>query len=131
MSNVASTMATLQFGDSFFPSGSSSFSWGLEALAANGGVTGAETCTPLSSASSMRAGPSSIAWSSGWRIGSTDIVAVSAIDDQVEIQTPCAELRSGSRRMGEAMLSVFARLESAAPAYREMIKRARLMAMSR
>src|SRR6185369_6686278 len=48
---------------------------------------------------------------------------VAAIDDQVEIQTPCAEFRSGSRRMGEAVLSVFARLGIGdASAYREMVK---------
>ena len=43
MSDVAAAMALLQFGDSFFPSGSVAFSWGLEGLAENGGVTDAET----------------------------------------------------------------------------------------
>ena len=48
---------------------------------------------------------------------------VAAIDAQVEMQSPCAELRSGSRRMGEAMLSVFARLGIGdAAAYRERVK---------
>ena len=48
---------------------------------------------------------------------------IAAIDNQVEMQTPCAELRSGSRRMGEAMLSVFARLGiGEAGAYRERVK---------
>jgi urease accessory protein len=53
-----------------------------------------------------------------------NLEAVAAIDEQVEIQTPCAELRSGSRRMGEAMLAVFARLGiGGVPAYRDLIKR--------
>ena len=39
------------------------------------------------------------------------------------MQTPCAELRSASRRMGEALLSVFARLGIGdAAAYRERVK---------
>src|SRR4029077_3564974 len=42
---------------------------------------------------------------------------------QVETQTPCAELRSGSRRMGESMLSVVARLGIGdATAYRKRVK---------
>ena len=49
---------------------------------------------------------------------------VAAIDDQVEIQTPCAEFRSASRRMGEAMLAVFGVSSIGdVPAYRNLIKR--------
>ena len=48
---------------------------------------------------------------------------MAAIDQPVEIQTPCAELRSGSRRVGEALLSVFARLGiGEAGAYRDKVK---------
>jgi urease accessory protein len=48
---------------------------------------------------------------------------VAAIDAEVETQSPCAELRGASRRMGEAMLSVFARLGiGEASAYRERVK---------
>lgn len=124
MSNVASTMATLQFGDSFFPSGSSSFSWGLEALAANGVVTSANDVQSFVIGQlQARWGQFDRAIVTAAHRASTDIVAVCAVDHQVEILTPSAELRSGSRRMGEAMLSVFARLESEeAPTYREMIK---------
>ena len=42
MTDVAATLAVLQFGDSLFPSGAVSFSWGLEGLAENGVVTGAD-----------------------------------------------------------------------------------------
>jgi len=42
MSDVADTLAVLQFGDSFFPSGAVSFSWGLEGLFDSGVVTDAD-----------------------------------------------------------------------------------------
>jgi urease accessory protein UreF len=52
-----------------------------------------------------------------------NIEDVAAVDELVEIQTPCAELRSASRRMGEAMLSVFARLGIGdASLYRDRVK---------
>ena len=41
MSDVADALAVLQFGDSFFPSGAVSFSWGLEGLSDSGVVTDA------------------------------------------------------------------------------------------
>ncbi len=125
MSDVAAGMALLQFGDSFFPSGSVSFSWGLEDLAENGVVTDAETVH------AFVVGQLQARWAQFDRAvvvlahrSMANLEAVAAIDDQVEIQTPCAELRSGSRRMGEAMLSVFARLGIGdVPTYRELIKR--------
>ena len=42
MSDVADALAVLQFGDSFFPSGAVSFSWGLEGLSDSGVVTDAD-----------------------------------------------------------------------------------------
>ncbi len=125
MSDVAAGMALLQFGDSFFPSGSVSFSWGLEGLAENGVVTDAETMH------AFVVGQLNARWAQFDRAvvvlshrSMANLEAVATIDDQVEIQTPCAELRSGSRRMGEAMLAVFARLGVAdVPAYRNLIKR--------
>jgi urease accessory protein len=124
MSDVAAAMALLQFGDSFFPSGSVAFSWGLEGLAENGGVTDAETVH------AFVLGQLHARWAQFDRAvvvlahrSMMNLDAVAAIDEQVEIQTPCAELRSGSRRMGEAMLAVFARLGiGGVPAYRDLIK---------
>jgi urease accessory protein len=125
MSDVADAMALLQFGDSFFPSGSVSFSWGLEGLTENGVVTNAQ------SVHSFVIGQLHGRWAQFDRAvvvlahrAMTSLEAVAAIDDEVEMQTPCAELRSGSRRMGEAMLAVFARLGIGdVPAYRDLIKR--------
>jgi urease accessory protein len=125
MSDVAAGMALLQFGDSFFPSGSVSFSWGLEGLAEKGVVMDAETVH------SFVIGQLHARWAQFDRAvvvlahqSMANLEAVAAIDDQVEIQTPCAELRSGSRRMGEAMLAVFARLGIGdVPTYRKLINR--------
>jgi urease accessory protein len=126
MIDVAATMRVLQFGDSFFPSGAVSFSWGLEGLTENGAVTSAE------SVHSFVIGQLHARWAQFDRAvvvaahrARMNLEAVVAIDDQVEIQTASAELRSGSRRMGEAMLSVFERLgvDGVPSAYRKMIKK--------
>jgi len=126
MNDVAAGMMLLQFGDSFFPSGSVSFSWGLEELVANGVVMDAETVQ------AFVVGQLHARWAQFDRAvvvlahrSMENLEAVAAVDDQVEIQTPCAELRSGSRRMGEGMLAVFARLGigDVVPTYRNLIKR--------
>src|SRR4029079_11546591 len=125
MSDVADALAVLQFGDSFFPSGAVSFSWGLEGLSDSGVVHGADAVRVFV-VGQLRA---------RWAEFDRPVVVaahqarmsledVTAIDAQVEMQSPSAELRSASRRMGEAMLSVFARLGiGEAATYRERIKR--------
>jgi urease accessory protein len=124
MSDVGAILAALQYGDSFFPSGSVSFSWGLEGLAANGSVSNGDAVQ------GFVIGQLHARWCNcdrpvvvaGYRAGSSDEVA--EIDDYVETATSAAELRSGSRRMGEAMLSVFGRLGfDAATTYRDRVKR--------
>ena len=124
MSDVAEALAVLQFGDSFFPSGAVSFSWGLEGLSDSGVVTDADAVRAFV-IGQLRA---------RWAEFDRPVVVaahqvrmsleeVAAIDARVETQSPCAELRSGSRRMGEAMLSVFARLGiGEAAAYRGLVK---------
>ena len=124
MSDVADALAVLQFGDSFFPSGAVSFSWGLEGLCDSGVVDGADT------ARAFVIGQLRARWAEFDRAvvvaahrARMSLDEVAAIDNQVEMQTPCAELRSASRRMGDAMLSVFARLGIGdAGAYRAMVK---------
>jgi urease accessory protein len=124
MSNIADALAVLQFGDSFFPSGAVSFSWGLEGLSDSGAVTDADTVRAFV-IGQLRARwaefdrPVVVA-AHGARLSLNE---VAAIDAQVEMQTPCAELRSASRRMGEAMVSVFAKLGiGEASTYRERMK---------
>ena len=124
MSDVAATMTVLQFGDSFFPSGSVSFSWGLEALSESGVVTDADAVQAFV-IGQLRCAlgefrPPRVAAAHRARM---DLEAVAAIDAQVEMQTACAEFRIASRRMGEALLSVFARLGlDEVAAYRESVK---------
>ena len=130
MTKLADTLALLQFGDSFFPSGAVSFSWGLEGLSDSGAVRGAEDVR------AFVIGQLRARWADFDRAvvvaahrARMRLDEVAAIDEQVEIQTPCAELRSGSRRMGEALLSVFARLGiGEAGAYRDKVKAAHAFA---
>lgn len=123
MSAIASRLALLQYGDSFFPSGSISFSWGLEGLVERGAVSNA------ASFETFMVGQLRSRWAAYERsvvaaahAAHTDLDAVAEIDRMVEVTTPAAELRSASRRMGAAMLLVFARLgHQHATAYRALI----------
>jgi urease accessory protein len=124
MSDVAQALAVLQFGDSFFPSGAVSFSWGLEGLSDSGVVAGADAVR------AFVIGQLRARWAEFDRPvvvavhrARMNLDEVAAIDAEVETQSPCAELRGASRRMGEAMLSVFARLGiGEAATYRERVK---------
>ncbi len=126
MSEVAETMLALQFGDSFFPSGGVSFSWGLEGLIQHGAVTEAGI-------ESFVIGQLHAKWANFDRAAvvaahraAGDLDSVAVIDRQIEIQTPCAELRAGSQRMGQAMLALFVSLGwPQPPLYRDRIKQGR------
>lgn len=114
----------LQHGDSFFPSGAVSFSWGLEALVESGSLSTPETIE------AFIAGQLQSRWACYDRTvllaahaRADDLDAVADIDHLVELTTSAAELRRASRRMGEAMLSVFARLDDPlAASYRARVK---------
>ena len=121
MDDFRSLLNALQYGDSFFPSGSVSFSWGLEAMVGSGLLTRPEDVRDFV------IGQLWARWAcfdrtivgSAHRIAN-DLAVVSEIDELVECMSPAAALRHGSRRMGDAMLSVFQRLGSeAATGYRE------------
>lgn len=106
-------LATLQHGDSFFPSGAVSFSWGLEALRADGLVRSADDVA-LFAAGQLRH-----RWATADRpvlaatyTASDDLEAVAAIDRLQDAMALPLELRLGSRRMGAALLGVHARLET-------------------
>ena len=125
MSDISARLALLQYGDSFFPSGGVSFSWGLEELVERGVVSNPASFEGFMSgqlrgrwASYER---SIIAASHGAHRNALDVTTV---DRAVEITTPAAELRAASRRMGAAMLLVFARLgHERAIEYRTMISK--------
>ena len=108
-----SFLTALQHADSFFPSGGASFSWGLEALCADGLIRTADEV------SLFVAGQHRHRWGSGDRpvlaavhAAGDDLDVVSALDHLQEAMSLAGELRQGSRRAGAALLGVHARLET-------------------
>lgn len=124
MSEPATLLAALQYGDSFFPSGAVSFSWGLETLQADGRVTSADQVGAFV-ADQLRH-----RWASFDRPvlaaahgAGGDLEEVRRIDDLVEAQTLAAEQRSGSRRVGAALLAVHEKLgTTGAASYRTLVR---------
>jgi urease accessory protein len=124
MDEPTDLLAALQHGDSFFPSGAVSFSWGLETLQADGRVTSA------SQVAAFVADQLCHRWASFDRPAlaaahgaAVDLDEVRRIDDLVEAQTLAAELRSGSRRAGAALLAVHEKLGTAGAApYRALVR---------
>ena len=120
-------MAALRQADSFFPSGSLAFSWGLETLRHDGLVKDAADVEwfvrdqlrhrwasfdrPALAAAHRAAG---------------DLDAVALIDERLEAMSLAREQREGSRRAGRALLGVHEKLATpGAAAYRERVKAGR------
>ena len=108
-----SFLTLLQHGDSFFPGGAASFSWGLEGLCTDGIVVDADDVAAF--VMDQIAGR----WASfDWPVTRhafdhvADLDAVAGVDRRVEAQTLARELREGSRRAGAALLGVHARLDT-------------------
>ena len=114
MSDDATLLTALQYGDSFFPSGGTAFSWGLEALCADRQVTSADdvrrflegqlrqrwaTCDRLFLVAAHRAGK--------------NLDEVAALDHLLEAMTLPRELREGAARAGGALLGIHERLGTA------------------
>ncbi len=126
-SDPGTDLALLQFGDSFFPSGAVSFSWGLETLCADERIASAQqvhsfligqlqhrwaTCDRPALATAYRA--------------ADDPDTLAEIDRLLEAQTLAAELRDGSRRSGEALLTVHEKLGTpGAASYRALVRSGR------
>ena len=124
MTDDATLLTALQYADSFFPSGSTAFSWGLEALCADRQVTSADdvrrflegqlgqrwaTCDRLFLAAAHRV--------------SKDLDAVVALDRLLEAMTLPRELREGATRAGGALLGIHERLGTLGAAqYRERVR---------
>ncbi len=110
-SGAAADLALLQFGDSFFPSGAVSFSWGLETLCGDGRVgSPAEVSAFLQGQLAQRwASCDRPALAAAYRAGE-DLAAVGEVDRLLEAQTLASELREGSRRSGGALLAVHEKL---------------------
>lgn len=125
MSDTSTALALLQFGDSFFPSGATSFSWGLETLRADGHVTGAAEVEALI------AGQLRQRWASfdrpallaAFRAGA-DLDGVVEIDRELDAATLAREAREGGRRIGGALLKVHAGIGTPGAAdYRDRVLR--------
>ena len=117
-------LTALQHGDSFFPSGAVSFSWGLETLCAAGSVTNEAdvrgfvegqlshrwaTCDRPALLAAQRAG--------------SDLNGVARVDEEVEALALPRGLRVGSRRAGGSLLNTHERLETPqAHGYRRLMK---------
>jgi len=117
-------LKTLQQADSFFPSGSTAFSWGIEALIADAAVDlPAELAQLLIAQLEQR-------WAvfdrgvlvCAYRAGG-EVQAISTIDAEVEAMLLPRELREGSRRAGASLLDVHHRLGTrGATEYRSAVR---------
>ena len=106
-------LALLQHGDSFFPSGAVSFSWGVETLVADGKVTKAKDVERFV------AHQLSGRWAASDRpvlltalAADGDLAQVASADRVMEANNLAAESRKGSSRMGGALLNVHVKLET-------------------
>jgi urease accessory protein len=106
MAELDATLAALQLGDSFFPSGANAFSWGLETLRN-------EAMLDRAGLEDFVAGQLEHRWAdfdrpalvAAWEAGD-DLERVFAIDRLVDAGTLAREAREGARRIGGALLKV-------------------------
>jgi urease accessory protein len=115
----------LQHGDSLFPSGLTSFSWGLEQLFEERHVTDATTLHRfVESQLRLRWASFDRAFLSASHAAAGDLELVAHIDDLCAVSIPAKELREGSARAGQALLAVHAKLGTDGAAdYRTRIAR--------
>ncbi len=106
-------LTMLQHGDSFFPSGAVSFSWGIETLGADGKIVKAADVERFV-AHQLRG-----RWASSERpvmcaahAAGGDLQQIQAADLLMEANSLAHEQREGSKRMGAALLNIHARLET-------------------
>ena len=97
----------LQHGDSLFPSGLTSFSWGLEQLFEERRVTDVATLRRfVESQLRLRWASFDRAFLSASHAAAGDLELVTHIDDFCVVSIPAKELREGSARAGQALLAV-------------------------
>jgi len=106
-------LTTLQYADSFFPSGAVAFSFGLETLVQDGVVQDAgDVQRFLCDQIEFRwASADRVVLSAAWQAGS-DMSKLQQIDALQESMTISQALREGSRRAGAALLSVHRELNT-------------------
>jgi urease accessory protein len=121
---VGSRLFTLlQHGDSLFPSGLTSFSWGLEQLFEERRVTDVATLRRfVESQLRLRWASFDRAFLSASHSARGDLDLLARIDDFCAASIMAKELREGSARAGQALLAVHAKLgTTGAAAYRRRI----------
>jgi urease accessory protein len=113
----------LQHGDSLFPSGLTSFSWGLEQLFEERRVTDAAALRRfVESQLRLRWASFDRAFLSASHSARGDLDLLARIDDFCAASIMAKELREGSARAGQALLAVHAKLGTARAAdYRTQI----------
>jgi urease accessory protein len=111
MTEIPALLRLLQEGDSFFPSGATSFSWGVETLCAEGAIRSEkDVATFVIAQLKNRWAPFDRAIITAAAHGAATVDRIADIDRRVEAQTLAAELRSGSRRHGNGLLAVHVQL---------------------
>lgn len=123
MNSAEPLLAALQHGDSFFPSGAASFSWGLETLTAEGMVSSSQDVQSYVLSQlrgrwvSFDRGVVSVAFEN-----SGDMDEILRIDSLVEAQTLAHKMREASHRSGQALLQVHEKMGSeSAAVYRKHV----------
>jgi urease accessory protein len=104
-------LALLQYGDSFFPTGAASLSWGTETLSQSGRIADAGSMEVFVRGQ-IRGRWASFdrpALTAAHRAGA-DLDRVGHVDELVEGQSLALGMRQGSKRAGAAMLGVHQRL---------------------
>ena len=106
-------LVLLQHGDSFFPSGSVAFSFGLETLVQDGLVRDADDVRGflVDQICHRWASAERSVLAAAWGC-SVDLEALKKVDGVQEAMTLSRELREGSQRAGAALLSVHRKLET-------------------
>ena len=113
MTEEEQILTLLQHGDSFFPSGAVSFSWGLEMLKED------EIVTSISGVNEFIENQLLERWGPFERVvlahtieNKNNIEEVIEFDRLVECMTLASELRDGSKRLGNALLTTYSKLDN-------------------
>ncbi|MDW3094562.1 MAG: urease accessory UreF family protein [Gammaproteobacteria bacterium] len=117
-------LTVLQFGDSFFPSGAVSFSWGIEMLKEDNIIMSKKGVNDFLENQLIHK------WATFERVviahtylSADKINDVVAIDKLVESMTVTSELRDGSKRLGSALLATHTKLNTpGAEEYQRLIQ---------
>ncbi len=111
MIDTAGLLAALQHGDSFFPSGSVAFSWGLETLGNDGLIVDdGDVAAFVGEQLRYRWARFDRPALAASHRAADDLDEVAAVDALVEAMSLAHDSRDGSRRAGGALLSVHGKL---------------------